>query len=346
MTQNIAHYKKEETDANKQTYPLPPFSTVIGAIHKACEFKEYKPMDLSIQGNYKSLSKQPYTDHSFFDSIQDDRGVLVKLVSNNIQSKAFIKVAKAKRGQGNSFRQGITIDVYDEILLNEYRELKALNERLSGIKKRKLDPTFLLINKRKKTLKEKKKSYDKDTLKYKEIVAREEEIKKKEKFIKETFEEYKFKNYTKKISKFQTLSTSIKYYEVLHEVKLIIHAKADHETLEILKNNIYNLKSIGRSEDFVDIIECKYVTLKEKISKPIKSQYSTYLNYEVLKKNQSLLFKNKNISGTVFWINKRYDNSKGFRDFEKVKVFYTSNIYVNHLTKDIYYDGEYVINFN
>ena len=40
LTQNKANYKKEEVDKNKLTYPLPPFSTVIGALHNACGFYE------------------------------------------------------------------------------------------------------------------------------------------------------------------------------------------------------------------------------------------------------------------------------------------------------------------
>lgn len=31
------------------------------------------------------------------------------------------------------------------------------------------------------------------------------------------------------------------------------------EILESIKENIYNLKAIGRSEDFVDVIECNYM---------------------------------------------------------------------------------------
>ena len=43
LTQNKAHYKKEETVTNKMTYPLPPFSTVIGAIHNACHHDVGRP---------------------------------------------------------------------------------------------------------------------------------------------------------------------------------------------------------------------------------------------------------------------------------------------------------------
>ena len=48
LTQTSANYRREETIDNRMTYPLPPYSTVIGAIHKACGFTSYHPMDISI----------------------------------------------------------------------------------------------------------------------------------------------------------------------------------------------------------------------------------------------------------------------------------------------------------
>ena len=50
LRQSGANYKREETVDNKMTYPLPPFSTVIGALHSACGYREYADMDISIQG--------------------------------------------------------------------------------------------------------------------------------------------------------------------------------------------------------------------------------------------------------------------------------------------------------
>ena len=44
--QSSANYKREETVDNKMTYPLPPFSTVIGALHNACGYREYKKWTL------------------------------------------------------------------------------------------------------------------------------------------------------------------------------------------------------------------------------------------------------------------------------------------------------------
>lgn len=46
--QNLVNYKKPSSFIIKETYPLPPYSTVIGMIHAACGFKRYHRMKLSI----------------------------------------------------------------------------------------------------------------------------------------------------------------------------------------------------------------------------------------------------------------------------------------------------------
>lgn len=393
LTQNKAHYKKEEVDQNKLTYPLPPFSTVIGALHNACGFSEYKPMNLSIQGEYKSLSKQAYTDHCFLDNLENDRGILVKLVDGNCQSRAFVKVAQAKKNQGNSFRQGITIDVLNQELLEEYRSLKDLNDDIDIFKfrlnygkfnakkyqkiiyekrnltdneddkkrKKELDNEIKklkesisknitdLFKKRKNSIKEKKKKLDKKSEEFVMLSKREEQIKNKNKFITETLKKFEIEKYTKEITKYQTLTTSLKFYEILHEVKLIIHVEASEDILEKIKENIYSLKSIGRSEDFVDVKECEYVELAEQVEDEIISGYSAYLTYNLVKNKDILLNKRNNkipASGTKYWINKVYNKEKGFRDFEKVKVVYASNFIIDEDSENIFYDGKYVVNFN
>ena len=57
LTQSSANYKREETIDNKMTYPLPPISTIIGAIHNACNYREYHPMDISVQGKFEAKHK-------------------------------------------------------------------------------------------------------------------------------------------------------------------------------------------------------------------------------------------------------------------------------------------------
>lgn len=57
LYQETACYKKTFAFKVAETYPLPPYSTVIGMLHKILQAKtgEYFPMNISIQGNYESI---------------------------------------------------------------------------------------------------------------------------------------------------------------------------------------------------------------------------------------------------------------------------------------------------
>lgn len=63
--QNMANYKKPSSIQVQESFKLPPYSTVIGMIHKVCNFTEYKPMKISIQGNSKSSITDMYTRYFF-----------------------------------------------------------------------------------------------------------------------------------------------------------------------------------------------------------------------------------------------------------------------------------------
>jgi len=52
--QDLANYKTPTSYQLRESYPLPPFSTVIGMVHKACGFTQYVPMSIGIQGEYFS----------------------------------------------------------------------------------------------------------------------------------------------------------------------------------------------------------------------------------------------------------------------------------------------------
>lgn len=278
LRQNKAHYRKEESIDNKMTYPLPPYSTVIGAIHKVCNFKEYHEMDLSIQGKYGSLSKEAYTDYLFLNSLNDDRGILVKVPHEDFLSKSFIKVAEATKATGNSFLKENTISIYNRKLLDEYKDLKINNPKSEELKK------------------------------YKNLV------------------------------------TSLKFYEILNEVELVIHISSTKEILEIIGKNIYNLKSIGRSEDFVDIISCELVETKE-IEDEITNEYSGYIKLSNVREKNIFLNRKENIQigGTIYFLNKNYILIKNQRVFNKKKVVYGSKYSVDDESENIYFDGEYLI---
>ena len=65
LYQNMVNYKVPTSFQLKESYPLPPYSTVIGMIHSLCDFKEYKPMKISISGNYFSKVNDLYTRYEF-----------------------------------------------------------------------------------------------------------------------------------------------------------------------------------------------------------------------------------------------------------------------------------------
>lgn len=65
LSQNMVNYRKPTSFQLKETYPLPPPSTVIGMVHYLCGFTEYNEMDISIQGKYHSKVNDLYTVYEF-----------------------------------------------------------------------------------------------------------------------------------------------------------------------------------------------------------------------------------------------------------------------------------------
>ncbi|MGX6591926.1 CRISPR-associated protein Cas5 [Cetobacterium ceti] len=277
LSQTQGHYRKEETVDNKMTYPLPPHSTVIGAIHKACNYKKYHPMDVSIQGKFENMIKKAYTDHLFLNSLMDDRGILVKVPNGDLLSNSFIKIAEALSKTGNSFMKNENIQIYNKELFEEFVNLKRNDPK-----------------------------------------------------------SYKLKNY-------KSLVTSLKYYEILENIELVIHISSDEETLENIKENIYNLKAIGRGEDFVDIKECVYVETKE-IEDEIVSEYSGYIKLENIRTGDVTLKTGElTVGGTLYYLSKDYKIIDEKRVFNRKKVVYGSNYSIDEDSENILFDGEYIV---
>ncbi|MDL2310881.1 CRISPR-associated protein Cas5 [Peptostreptococcaceae bacterium OttesenSCG-928-C18] len=344
LTQTSANYRREETIDNKMTYPLPPFSTVIGALHNLCGFSEYHPMDISIQGDYKSMTKEAYTDYCFLNSTEPDRGILVKMANTTLLSKGYTVVAEAVK-RNASFQKNKYISIKSKELMEKYWALKDLNDEIDNFKKGRYKRCMDRIKNRKKALAEKKKNTDKDSVLYKKIIEREKEIKNTEKTIKKRFEEYKLEKYTKPISMFRTLTTSLKYYEVLSDIELYIHVKSDSETLNKIKENIYEWKSLGRSEDFVEIKEVELVSLIEP-DKTYESSFHGYIDATVADDtdNSNVMLSTDGpktmLRGLKYFLNKNYEiDEKGRRIFEKKKVYYTSTYEVDEESKYVYIDN-------
>ena len=63
--QNLVNYRKPSSFIIKETFPLPPYSTVLGMIHAACGYTEFHPMKLCIQGTNCGTVSELYTRYSF-----------------------------------------------------------------------------------------------------------------------------------------------------------------------------------------------------------------------------------------------------------------------------------------
>ena len=335
LKQNSANYRREETVNCRMTYPLPPYSTVIGAIHKACGYIDYHPMQVSIQGKYGSQKTRLFKDNCFLNSLQNDRNTLVKLRNPEMLSTAYDIVAVAQKAQGNDFEKGITINVVNKDLIEEYRFLKRTKRRIDKHKK--------IV----KSLKDKAKKMKAD----KNISA--EEVKAFDKRVKEidkTYKKYEEVKYTIPYSKFRTLATGPKYYEMLYDIELVIHIVSDENTMQDILDNIYNLTAIGRAEDFVEVLECTETELEGgdiQYDAP-NSPFDLYMPIELLDKNIDNIGHNDKtvgmyINGTKYLLPKDYtvENLKGNmrkRNFNRIPVLFNKIEFIDGECDGIYLD--------
>lgn len=335
LKQNSANYRREETINCRMTYPLPPYSTVIGAIHKACGYTDYHDMKVSIQGKYGSLKTRLFKDNCFLNSLQNDRNTLVKLRNPDMLSTAYDIVAVAQKAQGNDFEKGITINVVNKDLLEEYRFLKRTKRRIDKHKK--------II----KSLKDKVKKMKADeNISAEEVKAFDKRVKDIDKIYKK-YEEVK---YTVPYSKFRTLATGPKYYEMLYDIELVIHIASDENTMQDILDNIYNLTAIGRGEDFVEVLECTKTELEGgdiQYDAP-NSPFDLYMPIELLDKNIDCIGQNDKtdglyINGTKYLLPKNYtvEKLKGNmrkRNFNRIPVLFNKIEFIDGECNGIYLD--------
>lgn len=81
LYQNLVNYKKPTSFQLKETYPLPPYSTVIGMVHSLCGFEEYVPMQVSIQGKHYSKINDLYTRYEFAGASFEEKRHNIKIMS-------------------------------------------------------------------------------------------------------------------------------------------------------------------------------------------------------------------------------------------------------------------------
>ena len=74
IEQDLVNYKKPMSFQLRESYPLPPYSTVIGMIHNMCRYEKYVNMQISIQGKYKSKVNDLYTRYEFKNGMTFESG--------------------------------------------------------------------------------------------------------------------------------------------------------------------------------------------------------------------------------------------------------------------------------
>ena len=337
LHQNKCNYRKENSVSSRMTYPLPPLSTIIGAIHNICNWEEYVPMDVSIQGKFESLGKEMHNLQVFTDSCMDDRYTLVKMCNPNMLYNHYIKVSKSLDSQNSRHSKEKLTHVFNRDLLEEYKQLRLNKESLND-KKKKLDTSLKDIRSQKKLIK------DKNSEEFLKLLKDEKELNEKFNEIQDKIEKNNYE-----YSLYRTVTSSPTTFEILYNVDLIIYLKFEDENrLQEVQNNIYKLNWLGRSEDDISIIDSTIVDLnlpKDEINS--YKDYISYINVEDIK-NEDIYEKTVEASslGTDYYLNKDYKIIDNKRIFNKKRTRLLSGYYTDENSKNVYvdsYNGENVI---
>lgn len=344
LTQRQAHYGRPEGVDNRMTYPLPPFSTVIGALHAACGYREYHPMDIGVQGSYQSMQKEIFTGNMLNNRKEDDRGHLVYLQHPELFSAGYEPVAKALKKQGNSFRKNETIQILNHQRMEDYWALLTKKEELERYNEEVLKLKKQALKEKEKSTKEMLKSMDKKSEEYRllseELKTWKAELQQEE----DDFKETRNKEYELPMSHYKTLTKAPNYAEVLYGVELVLHVRSEEATIRDIEESIYNLRSIGRSEDYVDLSESRRVELHRAESE-YYNKHAGYIKKELLREKQILpglkdRVQGIPVHGTTYYLPKNYTLTPNGRSFEYYPVCYISGYLMDEDSERVFVDDD------
>lgn len=168
LFQETACYKKPFAFKISETYPLPPYSTVNGMLHKILNAEELIPMAISIQGIYESIvnnyqsmyfykdstvTQMPLNIHLLYNvhliiHVKADEEILNKIVEKIYSSDEFLSLGRREdlvRINSIKFVEVKEVDLEDDEDINYIKikypiyipknnipcELKGINYRLN-----------------------------------------------------------------------------------------------------------------------------------------------------------------------------------------------------------------------
>ena len=159
LFQETACYKKPLALKVAETYPLPPYSTIIGMLHKILQAKpgEYFDMNISVQGEYESIftnyqnlrmykgkdkvTSMPRNVHQLLNinlviHVQAEDEVIDKIYQNIVNGKETFSLGRNEdmvRIDGTKYVQNIEQVRRDQANRNAYVPLEKLGEDMPGI---------------------------------------------------------------------------------------------------------------------------------------------------------------------------------------------------------------------
>ena len=159
LFQETACYKKPLALKVAETYPLPPYSTIIGMFYKILQAKpgEYFDMNISVQGEYESIftnyqnlrmykgkdkvTSMPRNVHQLLNinlviHVQAEDEVIDKIYQNIVNGKETFSLGRNEdmvRIDGTKYVQNIEQVRRDQANRNAYVPLEKLGEDMPGI---------------------------------------------------------------------------------------------------------------------------------------------------------------------------------------------------------------------
>ncbi len=180
------------------------------------------------------------------------------------------------------------------------------------------------------------------------------DIKNKCKFIDSDFKNKYKTEYDDLQKHFKTLVKKPSMQEVLYDVELVIHVKTDDETSNDILENIQNFVSLGRSEDFIELIEAKETEVFEADDDVnLKDDYKIYAKLSEISRDGNygnFIFTDgnnkKEAKGTVYYISKDYVIEDNRRIFNRIACLYSSNLGIDEDSNGVVDNDGYIVSFN
>lgn len=113
------------------------------------------------------------------------------------------------------------------------------------------------------------------------------------------------------------------------------------------------MNHLGRSEDYVNIIDYDIIQISPNSKKNVRNKNSNIKTYIPLNyiESENIYLKPKvgNALGTIYYLPKNYIIQDNKRKFERIPVLYASNYFISKNTANVYIDNynnyEYLICF-